>query len=71
MTDRHAGYIVRLAEDLRAADSEHIIAALRMIKGVASVEPIIADYELRMATERARTGIADKLYEIVKELRGW
>lgn len=44
MTDRHAGYIVVLAEDVREDDAEEgVLNALRMIKGVASVEPVLAD----------------------------
>lgn len=69
MTDRHAGYIVRLAEDLRDDDSAYVIAAIRMIKGVAAVEPIPGDHQLHIATERAREEIADRLYALVKELR--
>lgn len=33
MTDRHAGYIVTLAADIREDDAEHIINAIRMVKG--------------------------------------
>ena len=69
MTDRHAGYIVQLTDDLRDDDSQYVIAALLMIKGVVSVKPVPADYQLHIATERARTEIADKLYALVKELR--
>ena len=44
MTDRHAAYIVILAEDIREDDAEDsVLAALRMIRGVASVEPVAAD----------------------------
>ena len=42
MTDRHAGYLVTLDEDLRSDDAEEILTALRMVKGVLAVEPIIA-----------------------------
>ena len=53
MTDRHAGYIVVLAEDIRADDAEEsVLNALRMIKGVASVTPVIADYDQVIARER-------------------
>lgn len=43
MTDRHAGYIVTLADDIREDDAVHTISALKMIKGVISVQPVVAD----------------------------
>ena len=52
MTDRHAGYVVVLAEDIREDDAESTLTALRMVKGVVSVTPVIADYELVVARRR-------------------
>jgi hypothetical protein len=54
MTDRHAGYIVVLEKDIREDDAEEtILAALRMIKGVQSVQPIVADFgAMDLAKER-------------------
>lgn len=49
MTDRHAGYLITLAEDVREDDAEHVLNALRMIKGVATVEPVVSDYGLHIA----------------------
>jgi hypothetical protein len=44
MTDRHAAYIVVLDHDIREDDAEEsVLPALRMIKFVASVEPVTAD----------------------------
>jgi hypothetical protein len=43
MTDRHAGYLVTLDHDIREDDAGEIIAALRMIKFVAAVEPVTTD----------------------------
>lgn len=43
MTDRHQGYLVTLAVDLGEEDSATVMTALRMIRGVAGVEPIAAD----------------------------
>lgn len=53
MTERHAGYIVTLANDERADDAEDIRNAIAMISGVVSVEPIVADHQQHIATERA------------------
>jgi hypothetical protein len=67
VTDRHAGYIVVLAEDIREDDAEEgVLNALRMIKGVASVKPIIADYELHVAEERRDAEWQDALRALAR-----
>jgi len=44
MTDRHSAYIVTLEKDIRSDDAEEgVLAALRMIRGVAAVEPVTAE----------------------------
>jgi hypothetical protein len=68
MTDRHAGYIITLAQDVREDDAKEILTALRMIKGVLSVEPIIADFDLHMAQERVRSEYRTKLIEFIRSL---
>lgn len=52
MTDRHAAYIVVLDDDIRDDEAEPTLIALRMISGVASVEPIIPDYSFVVARSR-------------------
>lgn len=42
MTDRHSGYVVVLDHDMREDDAEAILNAIRMIKGVATVEPVVS-----------------------------
>jgi hypothetical protein len=55
MTDRHCAYIVTLAKDIRSDDAEEgVLAALRMIKGVAAVEPVIADPSAEQAVRVRR-----------------
>lgn len=68
MTDRHAGYIVTLARDIREDDAERIISAILMIKGVMSVDPVVADVGLHMAERRARQDIRDKLWKFAGEI---
>lgn len=65
MTDRHSGYIVTLDRDIREDDAEAIVRALRMIKGVLSVEPQISDPMLHIAQERARYDLGRKLLAII------
>ena len=67
MTDRHAGYIVTLAEDLREDDAQATINALRMVRGVIGVEPVVSGYELRIAQIRAN----DEWRKRISELLLW
>lgn len=53
MTDRHAGYVVVLEEDLSEGVSSHVIDAIWQLKGVKSVEPVIAEPGIQIAEERA------------------
>lgn len=68
MTDRHQGYIVTLTDDFREDDAEAIINAIRMVKGVASVTPIVADYEAHMARARVRSQVADLIRDVVRKI---
>lgn len=69
MTDRHAGYIVTLEGDIREDDAEAIINALRLVRGVLSVEPVVADVAVHIAEKRARADVLDRLLDLVKEFR--
>jgi hypothetical protein len=62
MTDRHAGYIVTLEKNAREDDAQDIIRAIRMLRNVASVTPVVADAPLAIATERVRGAFRDKFY---------
>lgn len=66
MTDRHSGYIVVLAEDIREDDAEGILNALRMVKGVISVTPVIADYGQAVARERRDDKWRDALLDLAR-----
>jgi hypothetical protein len=66
MTDRHNGYIVTLEQNIREDDAESTIAALRQIKGVLSVQPVVADLTFAMAEDRARHEIASKVLEVLR-----
>lgn len=63
MTERHAGYIVVLDEDVREDDGLHIINAIEMIKGVASVEAIDSSPQLRIAESRVNDRWRKGLYD--------
>lgn len=65
MTDRLAGLTVTFAQDVREDDAEAIIDAIRMVKGVSGVAPLVADWHLHIATDRARTDLRKQLAEVL------
>lgn len=68
MTDRHSGYVVALSRDIRDDDAEHIINAIRMIKGVRSVKPVPAmSTEAFIAEERRDGAWRDALLQLLRE----
>lgn len=69
MTERHAGYIVTLAEDVREDDADAVLTALRMISGVVSVKPVTADIGMVVARERVHSEVREKVLALLKELR--
>lgn len=66
MTTRHAGYVVTLAEDIREDDTA-VVTALRMVKGVISVTPVVGDFDLAMAESRARSALERRIYKALRE----
>lgn len=65
MTDRYAGFVVTLEQDMRSDDAEQTIAAIRQIKGVIAVEPILASAEIHMANVRAQREIENKIMMVL------
>ena len=65
MSDHHAGYIVTLDKNIRDDDSRKVISALRQIRGVRSVEPVVADVTLAIATSRMRGELIEKVLEVL------
>lgn len=68
MSDHHAGYIVTLDSNLGEDYSRDVINAIEMIKGVVSVTPITANYELRLAEERVNDQWRSKLADFVQKM---
>lgn len=66
MTDRHTGYIVTLEREIREDDAEHIINAMRMLKGVVDVQPIVSDFQTTMAESKAKHELRMKLFDVLK-----
>lgn len=69
MTDRHAGYLVTLSADIREDDAEDALTALRMVRGVAAVEPVTADpLNDQIARTRRDQYWAESLRAIIREM---
>ena len=65
MTDRYHSLTVALDRDIRDDDAEPILMAIRMIKGVLSVKPKVADMDSNMAEDRARIDLGQKLWDVI------
>jgi hypothetical protein len=67
MTDRFKGFIVTLAKDTREDDAEDTLTALKMVRGVLSVDPIKDNPNDYMIYERVRSELVHKLWEVLKK----
>lgn len=63
MTARIQAFTVVLDQDLRADAAEATVNALSMIKGVASVQPVMVTEEGMIQRARIRHEIYRKLYQ--------
>ena len=63
MTDRVKGFTVTLEHDIRVDDVEMILNAVRMIHGVAHVEPSITTSEDHMNRMMIRTEMRKKIFK--------
>ena len=64
MTDRYHSLTVVLEKDLRDDDCQPVMAAIGMIRGVASVQGVVSNMESNMAKVRARRELGHKLLAI-------
>jgi len=67
MTDRVKGFTVTLEKDIRIDDVEVILNAVKMIKGVAHVEPSISTSDDHFARERVKMEMREKIWRIIDE----
>lgn len=65
MTDRLHSLTVVLDKVRRDDDAEDIIEAIRMIKGVASVEGNVADPSFYAATEQAKFQLRQEMRDVL------
>jgi hypothetical protein len=67
MTDRLKGVTVTFEHDIRVDDAMATLSAIEQIKGVLSVEPVVADAASHMASTRIRHELSMRLYELARE----
>lgn len=65
MTDRFAGYIVVLEDNIRSDDAEATTKAIAQLRGVVSVIPVVSNIEIHIAEERVRRELGEKLLQVV------
>ena len=70
MTDRYEGFLVALDRNLRDDDAAHTIAAIRQIRGVLDVRPVVADAPAGMiAVMRERLRLHAVLWEAINPVK--
>ena len=67
MTDRLKGVIVTFDRDIRVDDAEFILNAIRAIKHVTDVSPLVTDHTDHIARARIRSELYTKLLDLIKQ----
>jgi len=67
MTDRYVALTVTLDGPPRSDDAQVIIDAIKMIRGVIGVVPVVADANAYWAKETAKLELLDKLIQMARE----
>ena len=72
MTDRYNGFTVALDHDIREDDAQATLAAIRQIKGVVAVRPVLADViQDQVIGVRIKNEVIEKLITLIREVQGW
>ena len=67
MTDRIKGLYVVLEDDMRPEDVSGIEIAIRLIRGVAHTNTLVADADHYMAVVQARIKLRSKLWDALEK----
>jgi hypothetical protein len=59
------GYVITLENDVKNERADYVLNALRMVKGVASVEPIQANPSDFVIEQRLRLELLKKITEVI------
>lgn len=65
MTDRVHSLVVVLAHDQRTDDVESLVQAIRQLRGVISVKPVVSDIASHMAEQRAIHELGEKIWKVL------
>jgi len=66
MADRYRGLVVTFDKDYRDDDAQYIIDAIKMIKGVIDVKPVVGNWEQDMIEDKVRLELRKKLFDVLK-----
>jgi len=67
MSDRHKGYVVTLKDSIKDDDSKHIMNAIRMVKGVIAVDPVIENIDDHITKQKVQFDMKDKIWRVLSE----
>ena len=67
MTDRVKGFTVTLEKDIRIDDVEVIMDAIRMIRGIADVQPSISNHDDLINQMRVKSDLREKFLQFYKD----
>ncbi len=67
MTDRIKGFAVVLDRNIRDDDAQPILDAIRQIRHVLSVTPMVSGHEDLFARERVKRELGEKLWKVLRE----
>lgn len=70
VTDRFAGLTVVLTADTRPGDTQALIDAIRMLKGVQGVVPLVATPDLYIAEQRAYVRMRNTILRALRDMQG-
>jgi hypothetical protein len=66
MTDRVSAFTVVLERDVREDDAQSLIEAIRHLRGILSVEPVVSNPGQAVATARLRFEYFEKLRQVLE-----
>lgn len=65
MTDRYHALTVVLENNIREDDAQPLIIAIKMLRGVLSVEPHLSNIDVHVAEDRARHKLISEMWKIL------
>lgn len=67
MSNHHCGYIVILEDEIKKEYSEATISAIRQLRGVLDVQPVVANLEFHMAKEQATWEVKKQILDVFRK----